>query len=434
MSGVVVRTKSLHFLPSSISFLFRIWVLAIVGALAFSAPAANANSKYAGFVIDARTGKVLYADRADARRYPASLTKMMTLYMVFDALDRGKIKKSSRIRVSKHAAQQPPSKLGLRPGQTITVESAIYALVTKSANDVASAVGEFLGGTETRFAQIMTRKAKSLGMKSTVFKNASGLPNSHQVTTARDMAKLGLALREHFPRHYKYFSTRSFKYGKRRYRNHNRLLGSVRGVDGIKTGYTRASGYNLVTSATHGKRSIIAVVMGGKSGKSRNRHMAKLVRTYLPKASKRGKKRVLVASRGSKAVTVASAFAALPPSSVPTPASRPQSDLPSRPKAAVSKPKDDIDNIVTSTASITSAWYVQVASLPTAGEADAFLRKTSAKAKSTLSSTKPVTQKFVKDGITYYRARFAGFSSFDSANKTCKSLKRKKINCFAVSN
>jgi D-alanyl-D-alanine carboxypeptidase len=259
---------------------------------------AQANSKYAGIVVDARTGKTLYASSADRLRYPASLTKMMTLYMVFDALERGKITKKTRIRMSKYANGKPPSRIAISTGSSLSVDSAIRSLVTKSANNVAAAIAEHLGGTEANFGRMMTKKARALGMSKTTFRNASGLTAKGQLTTARDMAKLGLALREHFPREYKYFSTRSFKYGKHRYGNHNRLLGRVKGVDGIKTGYTRASGFNLVSSVSTGNRKIVAVVMGGRSGSSRNAQMIKLINRYLPKASRRGGKQ-LIASRST---------------------------------------------------------------------------------------------------------------------------------------
>ena len=233
--------------------------------------------RYASIVIDSQTGRVLHADNPDRRAYPASLTKVMTLYMVFEALDIGKLKMNQELPVSRRAAGMPPSKLGLRQGSTIRVKDAIMALITKSANDVATVVAEALGGTEINFAKMMTAKAKSLGMKNTTFRNASGLPNKHQLSTARDMARLAQSLMRHFPRYYDLFSTRSFKYKGRNYRNHNKLLRTYQGTDGIKTGYTRASGYNLVASAVRNDRRIIAVVFGGKTGRSRDKHMAKLL-------------------------------------------------------------------------------------------------------------------------------------------------------------
>jgi len=206
------------------------------------------SGRYSALVIDGSNGRMLYASNATAQRFPASLTKMMTLYMTFEALDQGRISKSTEIPVSARAARQPPTKIGIRPGQTIDVESAIRALCVKSANDVAAALGEYLGGSEEEFAAMMTIRARRLGMTGTTFRNASGLPDAGQTTTARDMALLGLALRSHFPHHFSYFSEREFAYQGRRVRGHNDLLGRVEGVDGIKTGYIRASGYNIVTS------------------------------------------------------------------------------------------------------------------------------------------------------------------------------------------
>lgn len=242
-------------------------------------------SKYAAIVVDANTDKVLYSRSADSGRYPASLTKMMTLYMLFEEMRAGRISTSTKIRFSSHAAGQAPTKLGLKAGQTISVRSAILALVTKSANDVAVAVAEHIGGSESAFAAMMTERARSLGMKSTSFRNASGLPNSHQRTTARDLATLAAALIRDFPDYYDYFSTRSFAYNGHNYRNHNKLLGRVSGVDGIKTGYTHASGYNLAASAQRGSRHLIAVVMGGPSARSRDNHMKALLGELFAKAS-----------------------------------------------------------------------------------------------------------------------------------------------------
>ena len=276
---------------------------ALLMALTFlvAASPASANPKYAAYVVDVKSGKVLFSRNGNALRYPASLTKMMTLYMVFDRLENGSLTLNSRLKVSRYAAGRPPSKLGLRAGSSIRVRDAILALVTKSANDVAATVAENLGGTEANFAKMMTAKARSIGMSRTTFKNASGLPNKYQKTTAKDMALLGRALQDRFPKQYKYFKTRTFSYGKRRYGNHNRLLGRVKGVDGIKTGYTRASGFNLVSNVKSRDRHIVAVVMGGKTGASRNAHMQKLIARYLPKAKSGRRLTALVVPRaGSK--------------------------------------------------------------------------------------------------------------------------------------
>ncbi|WP_064710524.1 serine hydrolase [Rhizobium bangladeshense] len=260
-----------------------------------SVEAKTANPKYAGIVVDAKTGNVLYSENADRLQYPASLTKMMTLYMVFEALEQGRIRLDTPVPFSAHAAAQAPTKLGVRAGGTITVEQGILGLVTLSANDASTALGELLAGSEDRFAQLMTAKAHALGMTRTTYRNANGLPNTAQMTTARDQARLGIALRQHFPQYYGYFSTRAFKFGSRTIRSHNRLVGSVRGVDGIKTGYTRAAGFNLVSSVQVDGKSIVSVVLGGTSGSARDAQMRNLIATYLPKASSRGGNSALMA-------------------------------------------------------------------------------------------------------------------------------------------
>lgn len=238
----------------------------------------------AAIVVDGNTGRVMYEENADALRHPASLTKIMTLYMLFEQLEAGRLKLDSDLPVSAKAASQSPSKLNVRPGSTIEVEDAIKAVVTRSANDVAVVIAEAIGGTESNFAEMMTRKARALGMNSTTYRNASGLPNPGQITTARDLAILGRAIQDRFPREYRYFSTRSFVYRGETIGNHNRLLGRIEGVDGIKTGYTGASGFNLVTSVHRDNRFIIGVVLGGSSGGSRDNRMASLVTEALPRA------------------------------------------------------------------------------------------------------------------------------------------------------
>lgn len=239
--------------------------------------AGPALANYASLIIDTTTGRVLHETNADLSRYPASLTKMMTLYLLFEALERGLVTLDETLPISAHAASQPPTKLGLRPGQSISVENAILALVTKSANDIAAAVAEYLGGSESRFAWSMTEKAHQIGMSRTSFVNASGLPDPDQVTTARDMATLGLALLYDYPNYYHYFSTDRFYYGGAVHANHNRLLGSYSGLDGIKTGYTSASGYNLVASAFRDGRRFIGVVLGARSPVDRGMIMAGLL-------------------------------------------------------------------------------------------------------------------------------------------------------------
>jgi D-alanyl-D-alanine carboxypeptidase len=239
----------------------------------------------ASIVIDANSGQMMHGSNPDALRRPASLTKIMTLYLLFEQLEAGKLRLDSQLEVSDNASQQAPSKLGLRPGQTLTVEDAIRALVTKSANDAAVVVAEAIGGDEDAFARMMTRKARALGMSRTVYNNASGLPDEEQLTTARDQATLGRAIQDRFPRYYRYFATPSFTYRGHAMRNHNKLLGRVEGIDGIKTGYTRASGFNLVSSLKRGNRHIVAVVIGGTSGGARDARMRGLLEQHIASAA-----------------------------------------------------------------------------------------------------------------------------------------------------
>lgn len=253
-----------------ISFLPVFWMICV----------SSAHAKYASFIINENTKRIYHNANADTRNYPASLTKIMTLYLVFDALKSKKISMSSKFKVSKRATRQPPSKLNLSAGSNITVKNAILALVTKSANDVATVIAENLGKSERNFARLMTRKAKKLGMTRTTFRNASGLPNRGQLSTARDMATLGIAIRKNHPKFFKLFKTKSFIYKGVKYTNHNNLLGSYSGTDGIKTGYTNASGFNLVASVERNGQRIIGVVFGGKKARSRDKHMVTLLNKY----------------------------------------------------------------------------------------------------------------------------------------------------------
>ncbi|MBB6011664.1 D-alanyl-D-alanine carboxypeptidase [Aquamicrobium lusatiense] len=250
-----------------------------------SVPAAP--QKYASIVVDARTGKQLFEMNSTSPRYPASLTKMMTLYMLFEALTAGRVKKDAGIPVSAYAASRPPSKLGLRPGERIDVDTAIRALTVKSANDVAAAVGEYLADSEEAFAAAMTARARQLGMRNTTFRNASGLPDDAQFTTARDMAVLGIALRNRFPQYYHYFSATDFMFRGKLVRGHNDMLGRVAGVDGIKTGYIRASGFNIVTSYSADGRRYVVVVMGANTARERNAHAESLLERALGSAPDR---------------------------------------------------------------------------------------------------------------------------------------------------
>jgi D-alanyl-D-alanine carboxypeptidase len=248
-------------------------------------PAESYQPAYASIVVDANSGSVMQATNADSQRHPASLTKIMTLYLLFERLDQGKIKLNTDLPVSARASQQAPSKLALKPGETIRVETAIRAIVTKSANDVAVVVAEALGGDEPNFARLMTAKARALGMAQTTYRNASGLPDEEQITTARDQAILGRAIQDRFPNYYHYFATRTFDFRGKSIRNHNHLLGAVEGVDGIKTGYIRDSGFNIVTSMRRANRHLIAVVFGGRSANARDARVRSLIENNVNIAS-----------------------------------------------------------------------------------------------------------------------------------------------------
>jgi D-alanyl-D-alanine carboxypeptidase len=255
----------------------RLTMILIVLVMSAGSAPALANTKYAAVVMDYATGEILHSRRADVSLFPASLTKMMTLMMLFDALERGELRFDSKLAVTRRAADMPASKLGLRAGSTITVEQAIQAMTVRSANDVAVVIAEALAGSESRFGELMTARAKALGMRNTIFKNASGLPNSQQKSTARDMALLAHRLIRHYPQYYRYFSQESFTFGGRTYRSHNHLVRSYRGMDGLKTGYTRASGFNLASSAVRNGQRAIVVVFGGRSAKTRDAEVVRLM-------------------------------------------------------------------------------------------------------------------------------------------------------------
>lgn len=463
-------------------------MVGMVATVAVAAPA-EAAPKYAGIVIDAKTGKVLYSEDADALRYPASLTKMMTLYLTFEALEAGKIRLNTRVPFSKNAAKEPPTKLGVGAGNSITVEQAMLGLITRSANDASTALAEMLGGSEERFARMMTQKARALGMTRTVYRNANGLPNSAQVTTARDQARLGIALRQHFPQYYDYFAVRSFRFGKQTINGHNRLLGSVRGVDGIKTGYTRASGYNLVTSAVADGRSVVGVVLGGRSGGARDQQMRKLIATYMPKASRRGSGDLIAETKDAPTLTAEVASEAVTASVSATQTQTASSgglDLPEngpvptyrynenrietayaattgsneivgkRALAATLKlqresvvPAEDLteqgdtggslDKLTTSsttTASIASestpsGWVIQIGATPDKGQAQQLLSKAKNSGGKALSSATPFTVAVNSGSEQLYRARFGGFDNQNGAAAACKVLKRKGFACWA---
>ena len=458
---------------------------AVVALVAVASDPADARSRrkrhhkpysppYADIVVDARTGKVLHQSNADALRHPASLTKIMTLYLLFEQLEAGRFKFDTAMEVSREASIQAPTKLGLKPGQTLEVEDAIKALVTKSANDVAVVVAEALAGSEEEFARMMTRKARALGMRRTVYRNASGLPNDEQLSTARDQALLGIAIQARFPRYYRYFSTARFVFRGDALRNHNKLLGRVDGVDGIKTGYTRASGFNLVTSVHRGGRHIVAVVLGGRSSGRRDARMRHLIETQIAEASTRGPairlaevpmpkpepaptppERPQLADAGSAPATLgpsraADATAAIgspPPGSkapikpVPVktlavklvPPKRPAAAADAAPAQGQTEPVAEGDSAPTATRrhAKRGGWAIQVGAFEDEKEAKERLNSAQSKLPNLLESAEAYTERTKKGDKTYYRARFAGLDRAQ-ARVACRRLKRNDIACMAL--
>jgi D-alanyl-D-alanine carboxypeptidase len=506
--------------------LIAILALAPVATLAASVPRA-----YAGIVVDAKSGKVLYESDADEYRYPASVTKVMTLYVLFQELSAGKVKLSDKMKVSKFAASAVPTKLGLKSGSSISVENAIKALVTLSANDMARVIAEYVAGSESAFAKRMTSTAKALGMKKTTYANASGLPDSRQMTTVRDQAILAAAIYEHFPEYYNYFQTKSFTYGKRTYGNHNNLLGK-NGVDGIKTGYINASGYNLMTAARTGGKHIVVIGFGFNKSGTRDAKVRELVSKYLPKARSGSYLDVaMIPEPGRKAtssgsgatVQVASVPVPMPLPSFrgvesalmmeapadpqigigdidpsvsvasigPTPSDRPvdlaipeaivavedaaprkrttlgevvgaftdayrgappmplgitPASAPIVPPVGIGEGGEPVDLMTsgsvqqvaevpaarqTMPAALPSGWIVQIGAAPSETGANTLLSDATGKVGS-LTGFEAFVQRFDKDGQTFYRARFGGFSGKDAANDMCKQLKQVKMSCLAM--
>ena len=466
----------------------------LLGALAvfFSAVTGGAEAKpqFSAISIDARNGKVLFAVDPDGLRHPASLTKVMTLYLLFEDLKSGKVKLTTPLRVSSRSAAMAPSKLGLKPGSTITVDDAIRALVTKSANDIAATIGENLGGTESAFALRMTNTARALGMTKTVFKNASGLPNPAQVTTARDMATLSLRIQRDFPQYYPYFRITSFTYDGRTIRTHNRLLGKYAGADGIKTGYIADSGFNLTSSAKRGQKRVVGVVLGARSGNARNAYMMAMLDKAFPKCSNGSTIAALAgSSKGAidpvaelnktaqqKASANVAALAATVESTTVTPAetaaagdqpiaededaaelsdesngatfkkivkaekpARPEvieaslgaEKLPAKLPFAVkeeAKPSD-VGQLV---ASITDpTWKVQVGAYVKKKDAQAYLQNLKKTQSALLKDKLAFTVEVQKGTKTTYRARFSGFTE-DDAKALCGKLEAQKLSCLPL--
>ncbi|WP_085899870.1 D-alanyl-D-alanine carboxypeptidase [Kiloniella majae] len=383
---------------------------------------APAQAKYASLVIDAHTGEVLYSRNADTRNYPASLTKMMTLYMAFDALEKGKLTMKQRLPVSKRAAGMAPSKLGLRYKSTISTKDVIMALVTKSANDAAVVMAEAIGGKETTFARMMTKKAHSLGMTRTTFRNASGLPNRGQLSTARDMSKLAIALKRDFPQYYHLFSTQSYKYKNRSYRNHNKLLASYQGTDGVKTGYTRASGFNLVASVVRNDRRLIGVVFGGKTGRSRDRHMKEILDKSFKRVGITQVAKSPVAPKRNPRRESVFVSAPPPPKSRPTLTASTDLSLPGQ-IAAIQPDSSAVQPI--------SDWGIQVGAFRKYEPAKMAADQALAQIKSTPTGTQVHIQQVNKADGSLYRARLKGLDEV-AARNACRELKQQRMSCVAV--
>ncbi|MBD9648861.1 D-alanyl-D-alanine carboxypeptidase [Ensifer sp. PDNC004] len=409
-------------------------------ALALGTATAVAGS--ASLVLDARTGKVLSSENADVLNHPASLTKMMTVYMAFEALKSGKLSWDSKIKVSKAAAAKPPMRLGLKSGMTITVREAVLGMIVRSGNDAAAAMAEKLGGSEANFARMMTAKARQLGMSKTIFINASGLPASKQVTTAREMSTLAVALMRDFPREYRLFATESFNFRGRKVRGHNNLMYRYDGMDGIKTGYTNASGFNLVSAVKDGNRRVVGVVLGGKTARSRDAKMAALLDRHVGKAAKGG--RQLVAStRGGKTVEAPVEVAAVATSEVPMPYAAPQrakQDSVAALIAATSttaipaeRPTEVAE--IETTAAVPAAsggWQIQISAAPSAEAARMLLAQARSEAGAPLAGATPYTEAVGKGAKAIYRARFVGFSSKDAAAAACDALKQRSYDCMML--
>lgn len=435
--------------------------LAVFGTLMLASAlfvARPAEAGYAHFVLDANTGKVLASENADTLNHPASLTKMMTLYMTFEAIRAGRIGWDTRIPMTSRAAHVIPLKLGIRAGQSLTVREAVLGMIVLSANDAAETMCDYLAGRGD-CGSMLTRKARQLGMSRTTFRNGSGLPDARQVTTARDMARLGIALIRDYPGEYRLFSTRAFAFRGRTIHGHNRLMYRYRGMDGIKTGYTNASGFNIVTAVNDGGRRVIGVVMGGRSAGARDAKMAALLNASMPTAlARRDTAPAPVAPKPLPQVAAASEPAPEPQreeavvaslGSVPLPASRYKTvskpgkvekaavmeavdddeseDVAAATQAALASEEPNPDNMSSDPETL---WQVQIATAKTEDDARGLLEKARGKAGSSLNGVMNFAQ---AAGSGVYRARFIGFSSRDSAESACRALKAKSFACQVIS-
>jgi D-alanyl-D-alanine carboxypeptidase (penicillin-binding protein 5/6) len=455
--------------------------LALIAGLAFTpantAPVAQSsdNSRYAAIVVDAETGEVLFARNADARRYPASITKMMTLYLAFESLSKGDMKPTDVLTVSTRAASEPPSKLGLAAGQTITLDNAMRATAVRSANDMAMAIAEHIGGSNDRFAARMTQKAQELGMTQTRYVNPNGLPDSRQVTSARDLSILARAIMRDYPQYYAYLGQHDWAYNGRAYRNTNGLLHSGNGYDGMKTGYINASGFNLAASAVRGDKRLITIVLGGRSTASRNAHVAALMDAgfELERARARGQTiqvaQAFFEQRGFgisstpagevQFASITSSGAAVPNNEAngdegtayaalaSTPAPRPEPRTPARPAARSGQLPADLPADVTAIlnggrtpaattrtpapraapARASGGWAVQVGAFRDETVARNWLTEVQRRFRSQFSAA----ERTVVDAEGWFRSRFTGMTE-QSAQSACEALAARSVTCMVV--
>ena len=421
--------------------------------------AATARPEFAALTVDARTGQVLFSDHADALRHPASLTKMMTLYVLFQDLKAGRISRSTMLHVSGRASAMAPTKLDLHAGSAISVDDAIKGLVTKSANDAAATIAENLGGSEANFAARMTRVAHSIGMTHSTFNNASGLPNPGQYTTARDMATLGLRLMRDFPQYYPYFRITAFQFHGRTIKTHNSLLQHFEGTDGIKTGYIADSGYNLVTSTKRDDKRLVGVVLGARSPVIRGRYMVSMLESNFAKAKGGNTVAALAGSSAGAINPIAEtpkAHSIIGKSLAQVAEVAAQDDVPviedtttastnAGPKVlqaslatADSNPTKLPFAVVSandqphSLANVmTDSWNIQVGAFPEKAQADARIASLRGKLSNLLMNKHGFTMQADKEGEVIYRARFAGFDAA-SAKKVCGKISHLGTSCLAI--
>ncbi len=398
----------------------------IFAAALFCAASTPAHASVSSITIDANTGDVISSDAADKLRYPASLTKVMTLYITFDALEKGLIKLEDKLPVSRYAANRSPSRLGLKPGSKISVKTCIDALIVKSANDCASVLAESLGYTEADFAKTMTQVARALGMKNTTFKNASGLPNRQQKTTARDMAILAAAMYHHFPQYYKWFSLKKFSYNGKTYYTHNHILKTFEGADGMKTGFTNAAGFNIITSAERNGQRVIAVTMGHRTLKDRDKKVSKMMDKGLT---------VLAMNSKNKEENM---FASLDPTAQLTAG---EIEVASAEVDTNSPADDDNENAGTEQGSADpdapivvntkESWAIQIGAFSNYSKARNYALKIQQKNLQKFAEINIAVEPFEAASAIVYRSKITGFEKSD-AQAACKHLKKSKISCIVV--